>query len=269
MPASIVPVVVSAAKHVVAGDIKSALESAAIAYWKLDESSGNAIDSSPNGLTATEVNGVETETMAIGPARLLNGTNDRFNITDAATDGKLDLNHDFTIDGFITPDTLGTLEHLVSKYNNGASSSAWRVYAHSGNSFAFSTSNDSTYDANSQVQITDAGIVNALTYFCATFQAGTESEGEAGNGTINLSINNGTPVTKSTEQTPKPNTQPVYIGARSDLAASEHWDGSIQHLGIYARPDCLALRQRQLFVLMRAIAIRSLTTWSLAPCGRA
>lgn len=94
-------------------------------WWKLDEASGNAVDSSGNSNTLTETSGtIAAATGKIGGGRDFEaGDTEYFTIADASQTG-LDITGEITICAWIklesTAGTLGTFCGIAGKYNAAA-----------------------------------------------------------------------------------------------------------------------------------------------------
>lgn len=102
----------------------------AIAYWKLDETSGTtASDSSGNALNGTLINGPVWTTGQIGGALDFDGTDDYVTIPSHAALDNLDS---LSVCGwFYVESGVGVWRQLVSKYNG---SNGWNLYVSSGDS---------------------------------------------------------------------------------------------------------------------------------------
>jgi hypothetical protein len=96
----------------------AALTTNLVGYWKLDESSGNAADSSGNSNTLTNLN-----TVTYTPEKINNGalfvrlTSQALSIANASQTG-LGLTGDFSIGFWINPVSLASNEALVAKWDD-------------------------------------------------------------------------------------------------------------------------------------------------------
>lgn len=97
---------------------QSPLSNGLVGYWKLDESSGNASDSSGNSATLTNTGSTAFATGKFGNgADLESGSSNYFSATDTAP---LSVTGDMTISGWIKPEsvTASTQFDIVSKWNS-------------------------------------------------------------------------------------------------------------------------------------------------------
>lgn len=96
-----------------------ALTTNLVAYWKMDEASGNAVDSSGAGLTL-----VNNNTVTFGAGKINNGaqlaiaSNNYFSIANASA-GALNFSSSFTFAGWVNPTTTGNAIQPIFKQNDG------------------------------------------------------------------------------------------------------------------------------------------------------
>lgn len=105
-----------------------------VAYWKLDESSGDAADSSGNSNTLFNGN-----TTAFATGKINNGadferaSSNYLRITDGAQTG-LDLNSDFTMSFWWKPESFSNPQTLISKYLTTGDQRGYLVFLQSSDS---------------------------------------------------------------------------------------------------------------------------------------
>lgn len=191
-----------------------------IAYWDMEEASGNAIDlHDDNDLTDT--NGIGTGTGKINDARdLESGSTQYFTIDDNTDLSTGDI--DFTIGLWVNLETLGTARHIVTKGTNV--SYAYVVwYNNSSTNFAFSVAS-----------ATGSADLNAATF-------GTPSTGtwyyilawhDSVNNLVGISVN-GTADTASYTAGVRDDTGPFRIGSFS--GGSVYYDGLVDEVGKWNR----------------------------------
>lgn len=198
-----------------------------ISYWKLDESSGNAADSTPTGNTLTNVN-----TVAFVPAKIANGGDferssaEYFQITDAAQTG-LDFSDALTFSCWMNAESFdaGTEATFISKrlgagnqrsyhWKIGVAGSGlgllWYTDGSSigGNLSVAWTPSTSTYY---HVAVTKSG--TTVKFYVDGAQLGTDQTGS------NATIFNG--------------TAPFDVGAFSTDA--QYFDGILDEVGVWNR----------------------------------
>ena len=101
-------------------DGESDLVEELVGYWKLDESSGNAIDSGPNGLDLTDVNTVTSATGKVGNARQFTSGSSEY-LTRSDEPALRSGNIDFSLCGWSYFDTdAATAQVQVARYGGAA-----------------------------------------------------------------------------------------------------------------------------------------------------
>lgn len=198
-----------------------------VGYWKLDETSGTtAVDSSGLGYDATMGGGLDAGVNSVagqnGTALIFDGSND-YAIVNGASPA-LQITGSLTVATWVKGDTLGTLEHLVSKQGNNPNY-GWRL-ASTGSNFRMgitadginmverrSTLNPSTDVWYHVVSVYDANAQTLDMYINGILDNGTLS------GTIPAIQHN--------------STVSVNIGRRS--AGNRPFDGTLDEVRIYNR----------------------------------
>lgn len=101
-----------------------------VGWWRFDESSGTAADSSDYSSTASLSNASYTTSGKLSGAVSFDGTNDRVTVSDPA-DGHLDFGTgDFTVSFWFYNASNGSSQFLISKKING--STGWAILNNSG-----------------------------------------------------------------------------------------------------------------------------------------
>ncbi len=124
---------------------------APIGWWKLDESSGTAYDSSGNGFALTNTASTFT-TGKFNNSGSFNGTTSYLSCTDAACGSKLEPGtSDFSISAWIKTSTTGATQNIVRKQSS-ATTDGYFLRINSSNQADFNYSDGST---NNSVQSSD------------------------------------------------------------------------------------------------------------------
>lgn len=198
-----------------------------VAYYPLDELSGNAINRAPatiGTLDGSVSNVTYNQAGQLGIAYLFNGTTSTVEVTDHAN---IDLSTSFSLFALVNPTTIGEggAGRIFDK-----NSTYGLLFAGTNQMQIFS---DATTKSTGNNQITFAG----WQIIIATVNAGVET----------LFYKNGVVISTNTSMTaPTPNANNLFIGNRSDGARA--LDGLAQHLGIVAGviTPAQALRMAQL-----------------------
>ena len=150
-----------------------------ISYWKLDEASGNAVDSHGSN-TLTQFNSPGTSTGVINSSRTLNGSNQNFRIASNTSLEVGDLDWTFSGWFFLTSKPI----HVIASKRVAAGRS-WAIQ--------YLTANDryrvlfSTDNANDNIILTASNFGSPPTntwFFCCAWH-------DAANNTVNVQFNNG------------------------------------------------------------------------------
>lgn len=192
-----------------------------VAYWKLDETSGNRADSGPNGLSLTDSGSVGYTTGKQGNAAVFDGTAKYLGRTSDAYTQTGDI--DFTLAGWFraantNEGMLVTRDlYLAREYNlqwglapGWATFSVW----------------DAT-DARRMAHVT--GLTHSTWYYVVAWHDAAEN-------TVNLQINNGTVASTSMVNAAKAaGTCEFRVGARAYVASEGYFNGTIDEVGFWKR----------------------------------
>jgi Concanavalin A-like lectin/glucanases superfamily len=184
------------------------------AYWPLQEASGNALDTSGNGLTLTANNAPgQTTGPGTGPlanARTFNGTNQ--NLSTAAT---FHLTNSFSLICWCNPGAADpqNLYSAAFGHNQGG-----LFFGPSGDTFALFRLDGTT----GEVQTANILAANSWGFVAVTFNSLTN--------TLAISLNNGTQVTSTNAGSG--GTQSFNVG--SDNAGGGWWNGAVAGVGIFS-----------------------------------
>lgn len=195
-----------------------------VAYWKLDEASGNAIDSHSNGLTLTDTNTVGSAAGKINTGRQFDRASNRY--FTRASESLLQFgNVNFTISFWVKFLSISTGQQLVAK-RNGSSSREVEISLNGvSNKIAFELFNGSS---TTIAIVTTAAAVSAGPWFhiVARHTASTW---------INLKINDGAAVTASDVGTAGTNSTAFTVGNFASGTSTTAADAIIDELAIWKR----------------------------------
>lgn len=180
----------------------------AIAYYKFDESSGDASDSVASN-TLTNVN-----TVTYSAGKINNGANFAQASSQYFTGGSITMPAAFTVSGWFKLNSVsGNLDTIFNHNSTGA------------NAIWVGAVNNALYLSNFTTDINTGAVLSASTwYFFVAKSDGT---------TASISINAGTPVTGAVSHSSTATT--FWVGERQDSNASTYLDGSIDELYIVGR----------------------------------
>ncbi len=197
-----------------------ALTDSLISVWKLDEASGNALDShSTNDLTETSGT-IASATGKVGNCRdFEDGDTEQFEIADNVSLSVQDI--DFTIAGWVNGENLASTQCIVSKWGAAGNQRAFWVFNQVGTGLRFQVSADGTVTATATTTALTAGV-------WAFFVACHDSVAN----TITIQLNNGTAASTAHTTGVFDNTAPFRIGSRD---ASSYWDGLIDEVSFWKR----------------------------------
>lgn len=208
------------------GPAPSSLLTDLVAYWQLDEASGNRSDSHSNGITLGDTNTVSSTTGLISAlaADFENGNNEYLDTADSAT-LSLGSDTDFTITAWVKLESVvGSTRAIVGKRTGTvAADSEIFVGANTDENILFRVGNATTF-----VDLVNTNIMATGTwYFVACWHDGV------GN-TVNVQVNNGTVASSAWTGGTFDGTGNFQIGT---IAASTtgDWDGLIEGVGYWKR----------------------------------
>lgn len=193
-----------------------------ISYWKLDEASGNALDAhSTNHLT--DNNTVGSAAGKINNGRDFEASNtEYFSLADNAALSTGDI--DFSLTAWVNLESVGAQRAIVGKWNISANREYLLLYDNTADRLEFWVSHDG--GATVSIASWSAAPSTATWYFIAAWH-------DAAANTLNIQVNNGTPVSVS-------HTSGVFNG-NSDFrvgeiqGASVPFDGLIDEVGFWKR----------------------------------
>lgn len=199
---------------------------APLGYWKLDEASGDALDSSGNSLTLTDTNTVTSGTGKVGSARQFTAANsESFTVADPAS-LRLTNTTAIAISAWVNAATVNTDMQVVTKRTtNGTGANLEYMLRVDSNVPTFYIGGDG---AGFQA-CTWSGVITASSYFHLF-------AGYDGNGTMFISVNAGTPVTASRTINITASGNPFQLGGTS----TEYMNGLIDEVGLWRTAPTLA-----------------------------
>jgi hypothetical protein len=193
-------------------------------YWKLDESSGNALDANStnvlidNGTVGATAGGI------INGARTFNGSTQYFNV---ASNASLDVGAtDFSFTCWVKLTTVASLQALISKRAGGAAGQYVLYYDNGTSRFDFFVYNGTTFIG---ATANTFGLPSTGTwYFLAVVVDDTAK-------TIKISVNAGAQDTSASYTTSIPSrTDAFQIGAEQ-IVAQNFLNGAIDEVGFWKR----------------------------------
>jgi hypothetical protein len=195
-----------------------------VAYYKLDEASGNALDSTPNGYDLTENGTVASVAGKVGNARDFEAdSNNFFSRADNADLSTGDV--DFTIAAWVKIESKGAHRFIVSKEDG--SNGEYRLSYNSGDdTFTFSAYGASGFGSGNGVNAATLGSPStAVWYYIIAWH-------DSAANTLNISVNDGAVDSISF-------SGGVYDGAGvfriGGNAFSQYFDGVIDEVGFWKR----------------------------------
>lgn len=196
-----------------------------VSFWKLDESTGNALDAhGSNPLTDNGALGLGSGTGKINNGRVLSPTYSQyFSHADNADLSTGDI--DFTFAGWIKPASFPSFAGLLSKGTSGAdAANEFQVYIDNtaGSRLAFTVGNGSVN--GTVVSATFGGMAVGNWYFFVAWH-------DSVNNVIGVSVNDASD-TASYSSGGHDNSGAFLLGR---LFGSQFWDGTIDEVGFWKR----------------------------------
>jgi len=185
-----------------------------VAYWKCDESSGNAADSVGSN-TLTNTNTATFGTGKINNGMILNGSNQYF------TTGTTSLMQDYsglTMAAWVNTDVLNNYRRFISKTNSSNYNQFLRMT--NGNKFELAVT------AAAERGVTGSTTISTGVWY---YVAGTY-DGSVGRLYVNGSLEG---TTSSTSGNTRNESNAVEIGREG--SGGEYWDGKVDEIGIWSR----------------------------------
>lgn len=198
-----------------------------ISYWKLDEASGNAVDSHGSN-TLTETSGTigSASGLPLGNARDFEaGDTEYFDIADNASLSTGDI--DFSFAAWVRGESMtGNNVVIAGKWSGNNTSSEWKLeFLASGGTDKFRFVKTSGSTTVAVVANTFGFPSNATNYYVAGGHNASTNE-------IWISVNGGSINTASTSTGVNDGTLPFQIGATN---GGNYWDGLIGQAGFWKR----------------------------------
>ncbi|GEM_PF-1753555 len=195
-----------------------ALSDGLVGYWNLNETSGNATDTSGTGTTLTNNSTTPYTGAKFGNGGEFDGSTDYFEAADNAT---LSLTGDLTLSAWIQPDDTSGSQNIVGKWDG------------TNNSYLLAMEGDELrmyIDSASSYQTTTASnlVANTFTHVAGTYSADTQ--------TVKLYVNGVEQTSTTTGTIPNSigdDAGEVVVGA--DDSATNYFDGHIDDVRIYSR----------------------------------
>lgn len=201
------------------------LTSGIVAYWALNETSGQRNDSvGTNHLT--DNNTVASATGVISNSALfVKANSESLSSSDTSDLSMGDI--DFTLAGWVKFNTVvtDTTSYITSKYTSTAAGEYFLAYAGASNAWRFSVVNPSSTIAT--VFASEIPVSNTW-YFVAAWH-------DSVNDTISLQINNGTVYTASASGGVRDGSNVFRLGSASSPSSAFFLDGYIDEFGIWKK----------------------------------
>lgn len=204
------------------------------AFWKLDEVSGDALDSHSGGLTLADNATVASATGRVyALARDFESGNSEFFSRAATAALTMGLEQDFTLCAMVKLESVGADRVIVSQYDFGNVTNQ-RGYAlyyqHAVTKFTFLVSPIGGAGSTAAIEADVPSPVSAGTwYFIVAWHDATAN-------TINIQVNGGTVYSESYSAGVHPSTAGFRVGCfLNNGAASGFFDGLINAVGVWKR----------------------------------
>ncbi len=194
-----------------------------VAYYKLDEASGNATDAlGANDLTNT--NGVTAATGKVSGARSFAAASSQY-LTHASNASFVTGDIDFTVAGWVNPTTTGSFPVIANKgWAGSGSTREWILYINGTPQFEFSV--EKADGSGSAAVQWGTGPSTSTWYHVVAWH-------DSVNNQLCIAVNNGTPVTSSYSAGVSTGTGAFQLG-RSE-GQSIFWNGLIDEFGFWKR----------------------------------
>jgi len=195
-----------------------------VSYWKLDESSGDAIDSVGSN-TLTDNNTVGSAVGKIGNARDFEADNSEFfKIADNASLSTGDI--DFTLAGWVRLESKTDFRCMIRKQAAVGECEYGIIYSTIGDRFEFDYSSDGVAFLSEPADNLGSPSVATWYYIVAWHDAVAN--------TVNIQVNNGTVDSASFSSGVRDGTGSFAIGTAGDITTAL-WDGLIDEVGFWKR----------------------------------
>lgn len=205
-----------------------ALTDSLAAYYKLDESSGNAIDAlGVSDLTASGSPPTATTGKVGGCRVFVAASSQMFSRADNAALSTGDIDYTLAMWVYLTSKPAATMD-MLSRYDVG--NVALREYL-----FVWNATNDrfefyitNTAGGNNVVTANNFGAPSTGTWYYVV------AWHDAAGNTINISVNNGTANSAATSVSPSDTAVVTTLGGRTGIA-TRYWDGRLDEVGYWKR----------------------------------
>lgn len=194
-----------------------------VAYWKLDEASGNRADS-VGANTLTDNNTVTSTTGKVGSAADFEVDNsESLSISDNAV---LSMgNIDFTLAGWVMLDTKTAIRAVIAKYTTVGNQREYMVrYESATDRFVFRVSADGVNNTAVSADNLGSPSTDAWYFIVAWHDAAAD--------TINIQVNNGAANSTAHATGVLDGTSVFYLGSRE---GTDFFDGLIDETGLWKR----------------------------------
>lgn len=197
-----------------------ALKENLIAHWSLEEASGSRADDI-GGNTLLDTNTVTSNPGKIGTAAQLTAASGEYlALADNAALSMGDI--DFTVGAWVYLDTTASIMYVLSKLTAGTVAGIeYRLFYSTGASLTFSVSNGTT-----NTNVAAGGVLVASSWYFAVGWHDSVAN------TVNIQLNNGTPVSAGHTVGAQDGVAPFHIGAAN---ASNFWNGRLDQVGVWKR----------------------------------
>lgn len=195
-----------------------------VSYWKLDEASGNALDShGANELVETSGT-IASTTGKVGNCRDFEvGDTEYFEIADNAALSTGDIDFSFSL--WINAETLASFPAIFGKHGSATTNHEYALYYDTTASrLTFVVTNASS----SQTSVQWGSALSTATWYHVVIWH------DATGNVIGIAVNNGTPVTAAHTTGVRDGTQPFKLGA-ANTSGILYWDGLIDEVGFWKK----------------------------------
>lgn len=197
-----------------------------VAYWKLDEASGNAVDSHGSN-TLTDTNTVTSASGKQGTARQFTGANSE--CLQIADNAALSMgNFDFTIAAWVYFDSGGGSPVIAGKFSGAGENREYALWFNSGAGYlSFIISSDGTTGGQVYVDAAAFGAIATGTWYLVIGWHDSVADN------ISIQVNNGSISSFLHSAGVFDGAAPFVIGALG--ASSQYFDGRIDEVGVWKR----------------------------------
>lgn len=214
--------------YIIASDLNTSLRG----YWKLDESGGLRLDSSPYGNHLTQTNTVGYTAGKVGQAADFERSNNQYLSISHSLQSGLALTGSLTLAGWVKLESLNANDFMIvaSKYDTNANNRGYRLDIDNTGLWRLVASGDGTFSGNYTLAATTPLTISTWIHLAAVFDSQTQTMALYRDGTL--------AATRSiTYNTVYPSTAPFMLGANpSSGSPTQFYDGLLDEWRVYARP---------------------------------